>query len=277
MRLALSPAESSAGLRRLTAGRSDAILLGLVLCLPIPVLAATGLTVPLPTGVVEAFVAIVPGGGDAATRAAAPAEAVGEAPVVGAPDVQRVQPVRPIAARARPLELRPDPPAARRTVEPAVPTRPQPARVVPARPVPQPKAAQDEAPIAQPSPAPARVTPPTAPPVDKSPVLPVEVKPVPTPLPPVPAPSPSEPLPAPTKPVPTEPVSPVAEQPPVEPAPTDSPTLTDQRPSSWPMLPVEEPLPETPAATPRLLDPDGVPLAGSKQIDVRRTSSSYPE
>lgn len=227
MRLVYSSAEPASGLSRRSSGRLDALLLGLVLCVPIPLLAVTGLAIPLPTGVVEAFVSIVPGGGDAAVRVTSPASEVDAAAVPGV--VQRValpttgsrtappsgptrtRPRAPIRATATPVvreQTRATPqlviatPRATDPVPVAAPVSPPQAApdvAVPATPAAQPRAeARPPVPVATPTPSPAPV--PATPVVDTRP--PAEPKPV--------EPKPVEPKPVDSKP---------ADPPPVETSP----------------------------------------------------------
>ena len=170
MRQALSPAEPVVGVRRRANGRSDAVVLGLVLCLPIPLLAATGLTLPLPTGVVEAIVAIVPGGGDAATRVAAPGAAGDDAPVLGAPEpVTVVRATAPPARQAAPAPAE-TPARAAAPIAPAKPASSAPvarrAPAPPARVVTRPKPV---AVVAQPAVTPEAPAPRATPTVDAAP------------------------------------------------------------------------------------------------------------
>ncbi len=252
MRPALSPAASAAGMARRTAGRLDALLLGLVLCLPIPLLAVTGITIPLPGGVVEAFASIVPGGGDAALRASQPTSVVEAPPVVGTPDVRVARgtrthepsrlvrgrvPIRQTSAPvARAVGVTPSPV---RSATPVHAPAPPPRRAVP---VAVSEAATTPAP---PTPAPAEQ--PAAPVVEPRVTQPVDVRPEPTPVP--------EPRPVPT-PAPTPAPRPVDEvEPPVTPPPPPAPVEPPK--DVYSPVPIEVPLPVDELPRPLPLPPPG--------------------
>lgn len=270
MRHRLPHPHPAAGAARRTAGTHDALLLGLVLCLPVPLLAVTGLAIPLPTGVVEAFVSIVPGGGDAAVRATAPPSVVDEAPVPGTPDAPSAAASRvSLVARAR-AEIerraeRPDPPATR--VQPRFSPSPGPASP------PAPVVAPTPAPTAPVAAAPAHATPVQASETSAAP----EAR-VPAPgHPPAPVtPAPPAPGPEPHPPVAPSPEAPVNVTPPVE---HPTPVAVDPLPPRVDEIHPPASTTDPPAHAPAPADETTSPLepVQSSPVDAAVSSAKHAE